>query len=160
MATSFYIQYPGIDATVTGSVDVDIHDSSGADITLGQKTMAQSLPVVIASDQSAVSVVTGGLTYADSARNLYSSTAVTTATWVQLIAATAAVAKGFYLFDSSGQTLELGFGAPAAETRKLIISPGGFDGLVNLAVPAGTRLSLRAISATASVGEIDVTLLG
>lgn len=160
MATAFFVRFPGIDATITGSVDVDIHDSSGTNITVGQKTMAASLPVVIASDQSTVSVTQGGLAYADSARNDYTSTAVTSGAWVQLIAATAAVAKGLYLFDSSGQTLELGFGAAAAESRRLIITPGGFDGLVQLAIPAGTRLSLRAISATANTGEIDVTLLG
>lgn len=97
-----------------------------------------------------------GRSYADSVRNDYTSTSVTTGAWVQLIASTAAIINQLYIFDSSGQTLELGTGAPAAETRKLIIPPGGIE-LVNLAIPAGTRIAIRAISATASVGELDIT---
>ncbi len=96
--------------------------------------------------------------YADSARNVYSSVNVTTGSWVQLIASTAAACKCLLLFDSSGQTMELGTGAAAAETRKLIITPGGPDVCVPLTIPAGTRVSVRAVSATASVGEIDLTL--
>ncbi len=37
--------------------DVNIHDSDGADDTNGQKTMANGLPVTIASDQSPIPVV-------------------------------------------------------------------------------------------------------
>ncbi len=98
-----------------------------------------------------------GRSYADSIRNDYTSTSVTTGAWVQLIASTAALINQLYIFDSSGQTLELGTGAGGAETRKLIIPPGGIDGPVNIAIPAGTRVSVRAVSATASVGEIDIT---
>src|SRR5260370_22706100 len=36
--------------------DVNIHDSSGANITNGQQTMANSVPVVIASNQTAIPV--------------------------------------------------------------------------------------------------------
>lgn len=98
-----------------------------------------------------------GRSYADSARNVYSSTNVTTGAWVQIIASTAAVINAFTLFDSSGQTLELGTGGVGVETRQLIIPPGGIDGLVPLAIPAATRVSLRAISGTASTGEFDLT---
>lgn len=96
-------------------------------------------------------------TYADSARNAYASTSVTTGAWVQLIASTAAEINAMTLFDSSGQTLELGTGAAAAETRKLIIPPGGIDGQFGINIPAGTRVSVRAVSATASVGELTLT---
>lgn len=142
------------------SPDVNIHDSAGLDINLGQQTMAASVPVVLASDQAAIPTSAAGLDYKDSARNVYSSTNVTTGAWVQLIASTAAAAKGLFIFDSSGETLELGAGAAASESRILIIVPGGYSGFIPLAIAAGTRLSLRAISATASTGEIDVTLLG
>jgi hypothetical protein len=43
----------------TGIQKVGISDSSGSSITLGQTTMASSVPVVIASNQSAVSVTFG-----------------------------------------------------------------------------------------------------
>lgn len=38
------------------ATDVNIHDSSGANIVNGQQTMANSVPVVIASDQTAIPV--------------------------------------------------------------------------------------------------------
>ncbi len=99
-----------------------------------------------------------GRSYADSVRYAYSSGAVGTVTWVQLIASTAALINCIELFDSSGQTLELGTGAPASETRVLIIPPGGLDACIPLRIAAGTRLAIRALSATTgTVGEIDIT---
>jgi hypothetical protein len=98
-----------------------------------------------------------GRTYIASVRNDYSSVNVTAGTWVELIAATAAEINGIMLFDSSGQTLELGLGAAATETRTLIIPPGGLDGFIPLQIPSGSRVSIRAISATANSGEINIT---
>lgn len=103
------------------------------------------------------SAMSSGRTYADSARNAYASVNVTTGAWVELIASTAATINCLTLFDSSGQTLELGTGAAASETRKLIIPPGGHDGCIPLAIPASTRVAIRAVSGTASTGEIDLT---
>lgn len=100
-----------------------------------------------------------GRAYADSARNAYASTNVTTGAWVQIIASTAANINQLHIFDSSGQTIELGTGAAASETRVLIIPPGGFNAVVDLFIASGTRLSLRAISGTASAGEFDLTAL-
>lgn len=49
-----YINFP---VSASGSAtDVNIHDSLGNNITNGQKTMANSVPVVIASDQSTLPV--------------------------------------------------------------------------------------------------------
>lgn len=155
-----YLRIPEASASIAGSVDVNIHDSAGLDIDRGQQTSANSLPVVLASDQGPLPTTNGGLDYVGSVRNVYSLTNVTAAAWVELIASTAGQVYGLFLFDSSGQTLELGTGAAAAETRKLIITPGGLDGFVPLAISAGTRISIRAISATANTGEIDITLLG
>ncbi len=118
---------------------------------------ATPLAVRISDGTNFSSPSQAGRSYADSIRNDYTSTSVTTGAWVQLIASTAAVINQLYLFDSSGQTLELGTGGVASETRKLIIPPGGVDGPVNIAIPSGTRISIRAVSATASVGEIDIT---
>lgn len=110
--------------------------------------------VVNASDSSPG----GGRAFADSVRYAYSSGAVSTVTWVQLIASTAAKINCIQLFDSSGQTLELGTGAAASETRVLIIPPGGLDACVPLAIAASTRISIRALSATTgAIGEIDLT---
>lgn len=48
---------PAITVTPTGTQDVNLTEVGGATITEGQKTMANSIPVVIASDQSAVHVI-------------------------------------------------------------------------------------------------------
>ncbi len=114
-----------------------------------------TLRVVNASDSPS----SGGRTYADSVRKDYTGGSVTTGAWVQLIASTAATGNCMQLFDSSGVTLELGVGAAASETRVLIIPPGGLDACVPLKIPASSRLSVRAVSATASTGELDITLL-
>jgi hypothetical protein len=90
-------------------------------------------------------------------RNDYSSVNVTTGAWVQLIASTASAVNQIFVFDSSGQTMELGVGPAASEARVSIIVPGG-NGDIPLAIPASSRVSVRAISATASVGEIDINL--
>lgn len=93
------------------------------------------------------------------ARLEYSSTNVTTAAYVELIASTTALTKKLQIFDSSGQTLYLALGAAASEVDKLIIVPGG-NGDIQVSIPASTRISLKAISATANTGEIVVNLLG
>lgn len=46
-----YIRFP---ATNSSNTEVNIHDSAGNDINNGQQTMANSVPVVIASNQTAV----------------------------------------------------------------------------------------------------------
>ncbi len=113
-----------------------------------------TLRVAVASDNPAGA----GRAYADSVRYAYSSGAVSTVTWVQLIASTAALINCIQLFDSSGQTLELGTGGAGAETRVLIIPPGGLDACVPLKIAASTRIAIRALSATTgTVGEIDIT---
>jgi hypothetical protein len=101
-----------------------------------------------------------GLSYADSVQK--ASGTVTSGAWVQLIASTAAVAQALMIFDSSGYAWELGFGAVASEARKLIVPPGGFSGPIPLYIPAGTRLSARALSTTCdyTAAEMDMNLLG
>lgn len=122
-------------------------------LTDGAGTSASALRVTLASDSARFT----GRSYADSVRNAYASTNVTTGAWVELIASTAATINELRIFDSCGETLELGTGAAAAETRKLIIPPGGFDSSVQLAIPASTRISIRAISGNCTTGEIDIT---
>ena len=101
-------------------------------------------------------VTEGGRSYADSVRNDYSVTPVTTAAWVQLTAATAAEINWLMVFDSCGETMELGVGAAAAETRFLLYGPGGIYGIpVN--IPTGSRLSVRAVSGNCTLGEISLT---
>lgn len=128
--------------------------------TTGNSSLS-SIDGKIANDHGvssgAVRTVTANVSYSDSVRNAYASTNVTTGAWVQLIASTAATINHLHLFDSCGETLELGTGAAAAETRVFIVPPGGISGVVDLTIAAGTRLSIRAISADCTTGEIDIT---
>ncbi len=143
-----------------------IGNATGAASFGAGTTGAQTLRVVLPTDQTAIpvsqsgtwTVTQNGRAYADSVRNVYNSTNVTTGAWVQLIASTAAAINWLTIFDSSGQTLELGTGGAGVESRVLIIPPGGVT-QVPLRIAAGTRVSIRAVSGTASTGEIDLSAL-
>lgn len=114
---------------------------------------AQTLRVVQASN----SPQGAGRAYSDSTYMSYSSTNVTTGAWVQLDASTAAAINELYIFSSCGETLELGTGAAASESRVLLIPPGGLDGKVSLAIASGTRLALRGVSGNCTSGQITLT---
>jgi len=92
-------------------------------------------------------------------RNDYTSGNVTTGAWVQLVASTGAEVAELEIFDSSGQTLEIGTGAAASEARLILLFPGG-NGRVCVHIPAATRVSVRAVSALASVGELNINFYG
>lgn len=91
-------------------------------------------------------------------RNDYSSVNVTTAAYTQLIASTTNETNHLFIFDSSGQTLFLAVGAAASEVNKYYIVPGG-NGLIDLNIPASSRVSIKAVSASATAGELSITLL-
>lgn len=126
---------------------------------LGQNTMANSAPVVIASNQTAIPTTPQGGDIADSARKATGT--VTNSAWTELIASTAAAARGLCIFDSSGYSLELGVGGSGSEVRKLIIPPGGLNGFIPLSIPSGSRVSVRALGTTADYtsAELLLTLL-
>ncbi len=89
-----------------------------------------------------------------STRVVYSSTPVTTSAWVQLVASMPYASNSLNIFDSSGQTLQLGFGVVGFEQQIIIIPPGGTE--VKVGISAGDRVVIRAISGTASAGEDDI----
>lgn len=91
------------------------------------------------------------------ARHDYLATPVTTSAYQTIVGATADEITSISIFDSSGQTLVLAFGAIGSELDKIFIPPGG-TGLVDLRIPVGTRLSVKAVSATANSGEINLSL--
>ncbi len=102
-----------------------------------------------------------GYAIADSASKL--SGTVTSGAWVELIASTAAESHWLQCFESSGYALELGVGAAASEVRQCFIPPGGTDYPIPLRIPAGSRVSVRAIATTAdytSPAQLLLTLLG
>lgn len=95
-----------------------------------------------------------------SVRNAYGTTPVTTLAWVALGITATGREKVWRIFDSSGETLELGVGAPGAEVSSLLIPPGGidFDSAINGFT--GGALSVKAVSGNATVGELVLQAWG
>ena len=87
-------------------------------------------------------------------RNVYTITPVTTAAWVQLVASMPYTVQSITVFDSSGQTLLLGVGQSGSEVAQILIPPGG--GTFPLGITAGSRVSIKALSANATTGENDI----
>lgn len=125
---------------------------------LGQAAMAASTPVTIASNQSTLPTQAAGRSKVSIVRNDYSGASVTTAAYTELIASTSAQINKLQIFDSSGQTLKLAVGAAASEVDQIYIFPGG-NGDVDLQIPAGSRVSVRAVSANAASGELVINFL-
>lgn len=72
---------------------------------------------------------------------------VTTSAYTDLFASIGSTAaKQIQVFMSSGTPLYLAFGGAGSEIDKVIILPGGRD-VFEVDVPAGTRLSVKAVSA-------------
>lgn len=124
--------------------------------SLGQKTMANSFAVTIASDQTKLPSA-GGRSKVAQLYNDYTSTSVTTAAYTQLTASTAADVNKVEVFDSSGQTMILAVGAAASEVDQFYIFPGG-QGAVDLYIPSGSRIAIKAKTADASAGYVAVNL--
>lgn len=116
---------------------------------------AQTLRTVLASDS--VINTKPSRSKVDLLYNDYSSTNVTTAAYTQLIASTSAAATKLEIFDSSGEAMILAVGAAASEVDQLYIFPGG-NGSVELSIPASSRISIKAKTATASTGFIAINL--
>lgn len=90
----------------------------------------------------------------------YASGSVDNTTWVEIIASTSAKANSFTLFDSGGYAMEIGVGPSSSETRLFVVPPGGFNGEIKIAIPSGSRLSVRCLETqTVSVGLIVINLL-
>jgi len=118
-----------------------------------------SLPTGAATEAT-LSSLNSGYTKANApAYNDYSSTSVTTAAYTQLVASTTSTTKEIEIFDSSGEGMILATGAAASEVDQLFIFPGG-NGRVKLAIPAGTRVSIKAKTATASSGFVMINFYG
>lgn len=111
--------------------------------------------VILASNSPGVS---GRSKANNSAYNDYSSVNVTTGAYVQLVASTTSATNLLQVFDSSGQTIILAVGAAASEVDQCFIFPGG-QGDIPLAIPAGSRVSIKAQTATANSGYIAINFL-
>lgn len=118
---------------------------------------AQTPRVVLATGGAAPSAASGRAFANAPTLNDYTGSPVTSAAYVQLIASTTSATNMVEIFDSSGVTLYFAVGAAASEVNQFIITPGG-NGQVPLAIPAGSRVSIKATSTSATVGFIAVNL--
>lgn len=148
---------PSIPAGTNNIGDVDVLTlpiSYGAGAT-----DATTQRVVFATGQTVTST-TGGKSLLAKGRISYTSTPVTTSAYTQVVASVGSTAvTEVEIFDSSGETLVLATGAAASEVDQNYIFPGG-NGRIPLAIAANARVSVKAVSATASVGEIDINFYG
>lgn len=87
-----------------------------------------------------------------SIRNDYAVTPVTTGAYVQIHASIPANARIVEIFDSSGSTLQFSYGPAGSEVVALNVVPGGNE-LRPCLLNQGMALSLKAIDASATVGE-------
>lgn len=99
-------------------------------------------------------VGTGGSTGVSNApvQNIYSTTNVTTAAYVQLIASTTTATNYVDIFDSSGQAMILATGASGSEVILAYVPPGGDQ--IRVQIPISTRIAIKALTATANSGYI------
>lgn len=102
-----------------------------------------------------------GTIAARSVRTVYDDTPVGVTDWVVLFPSLPLTATFLNIFDSSGQTLEVGIclatAAPNAEVRQILIPPVGIS--TKIQIPANQRISIRAISDTASSGENNFNVI-
>lgn len=137
-----------VSAVQSGNWSTRTQDGSGNAIT----STAGALDVNVANPGGALTSVEGPY------YNDYSSTSVTTAAYTQIIASTAADIQRIQIADTSGQVVILATGAAASEVDILYIGRGGDD--FNIAIPSGTRLSIKALTADADIGDIVINFLG
>lgn len=123
-------------------------------ITEGQALSANSLPVVLASDQSAIPIQgEAGRSFANApVYNVYSSVNITTSAYVELVSSTSSKTNYIDIFDSSGQAMILAVGAVGLEVVQAYIPPGGDQ--IPLMIPAGSRVAYKALTATANSGYL------
>ena len=128
--------------------------------TLGQKAMTASLAVTLASDQDTLNVKEAGYVSASTpVVHDYGLSPVTSAAYVQLVPSLDSAVKEIEIFDSSGVFLYLSTGAAASEAIQIAIMPGG-NGRVKLNIAAGTRIAIKAVSTSATVGSLGLNFYG
>ena len=143
-----------------GASDINIASIEGNNVSLNTGVAdAGTQRVVLASDQPTVSVSLQTLNSNNLLRNSYAITSVTTSAYTQLIASVTSTVKEIEIFDSSGESLVLALGAAGSEVNKIYVFPGG-NGRIPIQIAIGQRLSIKAISANATSGELLINFYG
>ena len=160
---------PG-DPVISGVVNAELYDSAGTGVTLGQKTKANSIPVTMASDQTAgTTVVTVGSTLVTTTTTANQVVATYTVTVGKTLYLTLTAMSG-YLTVLPGNANPVLLGAMSVETpagTKIITAdrshpPENMDGIYNynqaITVPSGTVIRIvvtpAAVTSTTWRGSI------
>lgn len=129
-------------------VKSQLQDNAGTAITLGQKTMASSLPVTLASDQSALNVKSS-LNVVDlpdssilniNSTNIPASGTLGATARLEVVASLASNVKKIKIVDDVGEYIGLYTGAANSETLVAVLPLGG--GEVEIEIASGSRVSL------------------
>lgn len=88
----------------------------------------------------------------------YSGANVLDSAWAEIVTTLTAAVSRIHVFDSCGYQVRLATGAAASEAEIFRIAPGG-DGIVDIAIPAGTRLAIRSASGTIASGTLIINFL-
>lgn len=120
-------------------------------------TTDTAIVVAISPNNSISSTVKGTTIGNVPVQNIYSTTNITTSAYVQLVASTTNVINTVHIFDSSGQAMIFSVGASGSEVDQLYIPPGGDT--YAIAIPAGSRIAYKALSASATSGYLLMSFL-
>lgn len=89
-----------------------------------------------------------------------SSTNITTSAYVQLSASLANTVEAIQYYNGSTSTLVLAVGSAGNEVDKVLVGPGLSVVIPTEGIwPKGTRMSVKAIDATASSGVLAINLV-
>lgn len=163
--TGAIIATPGPTQYVLDGVDTQVNEdtvvpANSRSLPVGMfATTGERLLTPAKSSGVALGVSNVGHDVLDTAILDYGVTNVDNVAWTEVIANVGAC-SGITLFDSGGYSMEIGFGAAAAETRAFVVPPGGFNGVIGFIIPNNTRISVRAIGAPlVNVGELIINFL-
>ncbi len=95
-------------------------------------------------------------------RRVYSGANITAGSYVTIFSASAAQTNQIEISDSSGQTMMLAYAptcASLASTANAVIIPANASGSLDFYIPSNACVGMIALSATASTGELNITLL-
>lgn len=82
-----------------------------------------------------------------------------TTSYYQVVGSTADAYSKIAIYDTTGETIELALGAASSEVVKMIIGPG-CDQILEIQIPAGSRITVRSVGTNASGGSLVLNLLG
>ena len=146
-------------ATSTNQATIIANQTNGTQTSVVTQPTASLLNATVtpASGATFSIAITGTVVANAPVYNDYTSTNITTGAYVQLVASTTNTINNIHIFDSSGQTMILAVGAPGSEVNQVYVQPGGDT--FTLRIPAGSRISYKALTANATAGYLIMSFL-